>query len=67
MCILALPFDHPEAKKGRTLGYVELLKEYMQAIEEVDSIYPDKTEEEEREEFERELKEWKELGLISNS
>lgn len=54
-------------EKGRTLGYVKLLKEYMQAIEEVDSIYPDKTEEQEREEFERELKEWKELGLISNS
>lgn len=66
MCILGLPFDGPEAKKGPTLGYVKLLKEYMQAIE-VDSIYPDKTEEQEREEFERELKEWKELGLISNS
>jgi hypothetical protein len=39
MCILGLPFDHPEAKKGRTLGYVKLLKEYIQAIEEVDSIY----------------------------
>lgn len=39
MCILGLPFDHPEFKKGRTLGYVKLLKEYMQAIEEVDSLY----------------------------
>ena len=39
MCILDLPPDHPEANKGRTLGYVKLLKEYMQAIEEVDSIY----------------------------